>query len=339
MIITLPGHGCFRPLATFQYQSKNRGFCGRLKAYGLILMAFLALSAWCEAAENVSFRPFETTRLKATGGAGVASMLMEESSLLNPASVAFFNVSSVYFQKSGGEFKTESGVPHSQVGQAALGDKVNSLAIIASDGNQRLSGSLSLIQQKEDQARRRQAGMATASSVGDKTSLGFSTTWQKDEIPGRPTTERWLFSMGLLHAVSETFTAGIVVFEPWKKKITQNSANFLVGLQYVYQDSLSVLIDVGSNFYKNLNDHLIAKGALQLKFLKDLFFRVGVFEDHGRQERGNGIGIGWVGPKLIFELAIKNTKLKNPELLYPSSEDKHGTLALHESSFSMAYHF
>jgi hypothetical protein len=303
----------------------------------LVLLATLIIND-ARAAENVSFRPFETTRLKATGGTGVASILMDEASLLNPASVAFFNVSSLYLQKSGGEFKTESDVPHSQVGQASLGDKVNSMAVIASDGNQRISGSVSFVQQKEEQARRRQIGMATASSVGDHTSLGFAYLWQKDEIPGRPKTSRWRFNVGVLHAVSENLTAGLVVFEPWRKHRTLNMANFIVGLQYVYQSTISLMVDVGSNFYKNLNDFLLIKGAFQLKVLKDLFLRVGAFEDHGQRERGNGIGIGWAGPKLVFELAVKNTQLLPPANGTGATSGS-GKTTLHESSFSMAYHF
>ena len=305
------------------------------------------LNAWAQAPSNLSFRSFETTRLKATGGAGVASILMDEASLLNPASVAFFQVSSLYLQKSGGEFKTESGVPQSQVGTAALGDKLDSLAMIASDGNQRLSGSLSFVQQKEGNARRRQWGFASASSIGSKTSLGFSTILQNDELPGSQKNKQWRFHIGILHALNESFSLGLVALEPWKKMAYLQEANLFLGAQYVYQNSISLILDVGSNFYQNLNDYLVTRGAVQLKILRDLFLRVGAFDDRGKQERGNGIGIGWAGPKLVFELAIKNTKIKRSaptaHIVALQADEAHlgatSSPTLHESSFSMAYHF
>ena len=303
--------------------------------------------------QELSFRSFETTRLKSTGGSGVASILMDEASLLNPASVAFFQASSIYLQKSGGEFKTESGAPQSQVGQAALGDKLNSLALIASDGNKRLSGSLSYIQQKEGDAQRRQYGLASASAIGPKTALGFSTTYQKDELPHRAMEKRWRFHLGILHALSENFSVGLIALDPWKKNAYLTQANLILGMQYVYENSISFMLDVGSNFYQNLNDYLVTRGAIQLKVLKDLFLRVGAFDDRGKQERGNGIGIGWAGPKLVFELGIKNTKIKRrgpiagqaamaSDAVLAHAENGEvvsSSPTLHESSFSLAYHF
>ena len=304
--------------------------------------------------QTLSFRSFETTRLKSTGGSGIASILMDEASLLNPASVAFFQASSIYLQKGGGEFKTESGIPQSQVGQAALGDKLNSLALIASDGNNKLSGSVSFIQQREGDAKRRQWGLASASAIGSKTALGFTSILQKDELPHKARIKRWHFNIGILHALDENLSIGLVALDPWKRNDPLPQANLILGMQYVYQRSIAIMFDVGSNFYQNLNDYLVARGAIQLKVLKDLFLRVGAFDDRGKQERGSGIGIGWAGPKLVFELAIKNTKIYRSNPAMSQAATASDTIlvnqananaaapsapTLHESSFSMAYHF
>ncbi|MBP5297115.1 MAG: hypothetical protein J6Y94_07280 [Bacteriovoracaceae bacterium] len=313
-------------------------------AYSILILSFASILEAAEVPRETSFRSFETTRLKSTAGSGIASILMDEASILNPAAVAFFQVSSIYMQKSGGEFKTESSGPQSQVGQASLGDKLNSLAFIASDGNQRLSGSLSFIQQKEGLAKRRQIGLASASSIGSKTALGFTTTIQKDELPHQAPAKRWRFNLGILHALSENLSLGLVALDPWKKNLYLTQANLFLGIQYVYDNTISLIFDIGSNFYQSLNENLVTRGAIQLKVLKDLFLRVGAFEDRGRQEKGNGIGIGWAGPKLVFELAIKNTKVKSstegsvsdPALALPRTDT---APTLHESSFSMAYHF
>ena len=51
---------------------------------------------------------FQTTRLKSTGGAGVASILMDEATFLNPAPLAFFNLTAVLLQRTNGETSFES---------------------------------------------------------------------------------------------------------------------------------------------------------------------------------------------------------------------------------------
>jgi len=65
----------------------------------LSLIIFLLISLNLSA--NTNFSTVQTTRLKSTGGAGVGSILMEEATFLNPAPIAFYNLSSVYLQKTG----------------------------------------------------------------------------------------------------------------------------------------------------------------------------------------------------------------------------------------------
>ncbi|MBF0367814.1 MAG: hypothetical protein HQK50_19760, partial [Oligoflexia bacterium] len=50
---------------------------------------------------------FETTYLQSTAGTGVGSLLMDESAILNPASISFFNLSSFYLQRTTTDFKDD----------------------------------------------------------------------------------------------------------------------------------------------------------------------------------------------------------------------------------------
>ena len=63
------------------------------KIYILALMLLMGQSSWAQ------IREFQTTRLNSTGGAGVASMLSTEAGILNPAASAFFDGSSLSYQR------------------------------------------------------------------------------------------------------------------------------------------------------------------------------------------------------------------------------------------------
>ena len=74
-----------------------------------IYLAF-ALCIICKNSWSLPYN-FETTRLKSTAGAGVASLLIDESTILNPAPMAFFNLASFYIQRSDQKTSTtENGI-------------------------------------------------------------------------------------------------------------------------------------------------------------------------------------------------------------------------------------
>ena len=52
--------------------------------------------------------PFETARLSQTAGAGVASLLINESTILNPAAIVFFKDSTLYYQRTTDELDEKS---------------------------------------------------------------------------------------------------------------------------------------------------------------------------------------------------------------------------------------
>ncbi len=71
--------------------------------FSLILTHLLSLTI-CHA----KIRDFETTRLQSTSGAGVATILVNEASVLNPATIVFVPVSSFYYQNGNSKFEVPS---------------------------------------------------------------------------------------------------------------------------------------------------------------------------------------------------------------------------------------
>ncbi len=138
--------------------------------------------------------------------------------------------------------------------------------------------------------------------------------------------------IGITHSVDETFSLGIVAYDPFKSKGDETKA--LIGIQYILMSYITTSIDFGGNYYSdNMSNSLIFKGALQVKILDDFFLRFGGFNDKSRAEKGNGFGLAWVQPRLSFEFAIKNTtKAKDLALAIPETKFK-------ETSFAASIRF
>ena len=103
---------------------------------------------------------FETTRLKSTAGTGVASLLIDESTILNPAPMAFFNIASFYIQRSDQKTSTtENGIKR-------LVNDSSHLGFIASDSKGRFKGSASYQKYQEQQLDKKRWAIAIASPFG-----------------------------------------------------------------------------------------------------------------------------------------------------------------------------
>ncbi|MCK5072095.1 MAG: hypothetical protein KAQ98_01625 [Bacteriovoracaceae bacterium] len=285
---------------------------------------FLSSITWAR------IRDFETTRLKSTAGTGVGSILMEESSILNPAPIAFFNVASIYFQKADGEIKSvESDNPHTPPASS------DQMAVILSESNQRLSGSISYQQQKDDFSERQRIGISASSKIKDRSAFGITTRLTTDRISTDKVDYKKVkynqIIAGVTHVISPHFSIGLTFIDPLKTKKEDTRA--VVGTQYVYREMISLMMDVGADYTQNLSQTTSYHGALQIKVYGDFFVRAGIFNDKSIMEKGNGVGIGWVAPKLLLEFALKNTTIIENEKLAQNNQN------LTETSFSISYRF
>jgi hypothetical protein len=275
------------------------------------------------------FEEFQTTRLKSTAGAGVASVLMDESTILNPAPIAMFNVSSIYFQRAGADLdiNASSGFGTTQ--------EETSTAIIVSDSKGGVSGSLSYLSQTQGINERKRFGVSVASMIGERSSFGVSYRFNKEETNldglGMTKTSTRQGTFGVLHALSPSFTLGLVAIDPLKA--VPGETKGIVGGQYVFNDFISIMLDLGADYNNNLADSVLYRAAMQFKIYNDFFLRFGAHDDKAIKEKGTGVGIGWVQPRLSIDFALRNSE-RNEDTLAATKEQK-----LQESSFSVSYRF
>ena len=289
-----------------------------IKIYLLITSCVICTNSWG------SPYHFETTRLKSTAGAGVASLLIDESTILNPAPMAFFNLASFYIQRSDQKTSTrENGIKK-------LMDDSNHIGFIASDSKGRFKGSASYHKYKEKDSQSKRWAIAIASPFGESSAIGFSYSTTKKRKTGTKS-EYSHFVLGLSHILDESFSFGFTVQDPFKKGAEYYST--LLGIQYSYKRLITLMADVGGNYNLDFEGESIYKAAAQIKVFEDFFLRLGTNLDNSKNTKTNAVGIGWVQPKLSIDFAIKNTEptASTPENTQP--------IDIKENSFSLSYRF
>lgn len=283
-----------------------------MKYFTLILLSFSTFAGQLN---------FETTRLKSTAGAGVGSILMNEATILNPAPLALFTVSSIYLEK----YSQKSDI---------FDSKSDNYAVIASDTSKNLKGSIAYIKSNEAGLKNSQMNIALASTMGQRSSAGISYKSVKKQYFNKGELVSQNYKMlipGVFHAVNDGFTFGIVAVDPTRK--TPNETKAIIGLQYQFLNYITLMADFGSDWKRDFNESSLYKVATQFKILSDFYLRFGVFDDKSIKQKGTGFGLGWVQPKLVIDFAIKNTKL-NEDIAFSQSYQN-----IKESSFSLSYRF
>ena len=257
---------------------------------------------------------FQTTRLKSTAGAGVASLTVDEAGILNPAPLAFFNVMSLYVQRTKGGFSDDDG--------SGAVQPIEGKAVIISDTKGSLKGSASYIEQTQGHERQKQYSASIATSMGPRSSWGLTYRKTMDRDSEKQYEQ---FIAGISHVISPEFSIGIVLSDP-KGKIEEQRRG-IVGLQYIYQDFISLMVDGGSDYESELSENFFHREALQIKLLGDVYTRFGIFDDRGLQKKGTGTGLSWIQPKLMLDFAISNTRYEKE------------AYRERETSFSLSYRF
>jgi hypothetical protein len=244
---------------------------------------------------------FETTHIKSMGGTGVAGVMAEESAFYNPAPLAFFTNSTVYAQQD-----------KSSLGKAT--------GFVICDGNPELSGSVSYVKQEEQDFRRSRWGVSLSTPTSKTSAAGISIRKTTDDILSlHSSTNYYQVVGGVVHVINDQFSLGVVAYDPLKSRAHETKA--LIGMQYLLADYVAATVDFGGNYTSdNFSKNLIYKGALQITVLNDVFLRVGTFTDKEKSEKGTGMGLAWVQPRLSFAFGVKNfttntnTKIKETSM-------------------------
>jgi len=239
----------------------------------------------------------DTTRQKSTAGAGVASFLIDESTILNPAPLAFFNISSVFYSNNtlSGDSITDSG----------------DWSIIASDTTQGLKGSISYFNSHTGTLKEKQWGFAIAKPMGKSSAIGLSYLMNKTTNLGIESKYNFA-TVGIIHSLNQNFSLGIVFNDPVHNS---NFTKVISGLQYIFKDSIVIMIDFGTNFRKDMNKTFLYRSAIQVKLLSSFYLRYGISKDDFLLNKTSGFGISWIGPKTNIDFGIRNvtdrSSLKN----------------------------
>lgn len=272
---------------------------------------------------KLSAAEVSTTRLKSTAGTGVATLLMDEATLLNPAAISFFQVSSIYLQKSGTDVTPADDSP-----LAASSEE--QLLFIASDAKGELDGSISYARYKNKNGKSSRLAASMSAPVGKKSALGFSysTTDTKD---GPLAGKIKQISAGVTHALSPEFTIGMIV--PDILGADPLARRAIIGAQYVYKDFVALMFDAGADWKREAKESSLVRAAIQLKVFEDFYMRFGAQEDRGLRKKGTGAGLGWVQPKLVIDVAIASIKYSELSELHQTDE------TAKETSFALSYRF
>lgn len=267
---------------------------------------------------------FETTHLKSMAGTGVAGILMEESAFLNPAGLAFYNTGSVFAQRDMLEIKDTKGT---------VLQKPKNTGFVVADGNSNLSGSLSYVTQEEGIYKRSRWGLSSSAPLSKESAFGVSIRRSKDENTLTKNEQTYYQSVfGVIHALSDKTSLGILAYDAFNSK--GNERNAYVGIQHLLLDYITFAADLGGDYNADeISESLIYRGALQIRILNDFYMRFGTFNNKGREERGNGMGLSWIQPRLALEFALKNTK-QSANIAKNTTDMK-----TKETSFSVALRF
>ena len=278
---------------------------------------------------NSRIHEYETTRQKSTAGAGIGSILLNESATLNPAPIAFFNNSSFYLQRESTEYAPL------EEGQTSLprhyDKEYNSLGVIIADSTNNLHGSLSYQRQQEGEGLRKRMTFSLASPMKKDYAFGLSYRRTTDELTFQkePSTYNQ-FVLGCTHIINKNFTVGAILIDPLRSR--PEDVRAMVGAQFIVQDIISFMLDFGGNYRENLVSTGAIRGAVQLNFFKHFFLRAGVFRDYALNEEGNGFGLAWLGPRFVVEASMKKTR--DIELPVNSTP-----LEMTETSLAVSYFF
>jgi hypothetical protein len=258
-----------------------------------------------------------TTWLKSTGGAGVASVLMDEATILNPAPLAFYQMSSIYFQKSQANYISEDAARNNT-------DQGDTLAII-SDSKGKVGGSVSYQKSQHLEDSYQRIGVALATTVKDSTSVGISYSDTSEKEPLK--TEKYKqINAGVTHVLNASTTLGVLFTDLQRNRDADSKA--LVGIQYVFNNFISLMVDFGGDYQKQLSEYYVYKTAVQFRIMDDFYLRLGRSEDFTISKRITGVGAGWISPKMVINASYSDVKD-----MMPGKDD------VKETGFSVALKF
>lgn len=264
---------------------------------------------------------FETTRLKSAAGAGVATLLINESSVLNPASIVFFNKSTLYYQKDSISLEDKSSNRTKNL------DDTLTEALIITDTSSPLKGGFSYIYQNNFSGKKTTYSTSMSKAISKDTALGVILKYI-DEDSDIVDKQYWQSVIGLTHIKSEDLSFGLVINDPAQKQ--KEYFKYTLGLQYRLNGFMQLAVDIGSGDMANHEKESFTKWNFQLQTFSNIFIRYGQLYDKYANHSGIGYGLSWVGPRLALDIAYKNVEIidLNTDMFYEDESFSETSLAL-----------
>ena len=270
-------------------------------------------------------RDLDTTRLLSTAGAGVGAVLVNETAVLNPASIAFYSTSSLYYQRNSSSLDEMSQRRVSNNAQFKDGD---SEALIIADTSSRLKGTFSYQRQYEDANRRLRYTSSLANNFSEKQSFGLLYRYTIDSTPEDNSDIFHQFTLGYSYIHSPKLSFGAIIVDPLSTR--KDDVRFIAGFHYELLLNIFLLVDFGTNYAYDAQENTLTRTALQLSIFKSLYARVGQSHDKATNLKSNSWGVSWVGPKLSLDYAYKTSQniSKSADYLYQDEQLIEQSLAL-----------
>lgn len=290
----------------------------------LVLISYsFALQANTRIPENL------TSRLQSTSGAGVASLLIDEATVLNPAPLAFYSQSFLYYHYN----KTNITLPDESTDLDPK--KSKGMSVIASDGGQKIKGSFNYTWLNHDRAERKRFAFASAFQVAKTSSVGvtyrYTVDRQYDGEEVQPKEKNHQMVFGVYHMIASYLSLGITITDPFKS--VKDDSVAVAGAQLSYRDMIVLMTDAGANYSNDLSQSFLYRAGLQLKVFSDFLLRFGMHKDNGLHERGSAYGIAWISPKLALNFSVRHIDVEEWAKRQQRAEK------IKEASLSMSIHF
>jgi len=275
-----------------------------------LVLLFLTLDAVAQ------IRPFQTTRLHSTSGTGVASMLVTESAVLNPAPLAFFADTFISYQNTKTDIRSESEDREADDREFPGGNRSEGYFLF--DNASSLKGGFSYQTQRENGFNRKRGTATMAAPIGQNMSYGILYRYTQDSRPEWYGTSRHKvshpFTMGLTWIPMTKLTFGVVWDDP--TRAIKGESRAIAGVQYNLTGDLIAMADAGGDPTVDFYDKRLWRAALQYNLFSDIFLRAGKFQDRALNLEGESWGFSWTGPKLGIDFAMKNSSQIRSETGY-----------------------
>lgn len=268
---------------------------------------------------NARLRDQETTRLISSSGAGIGSILLNESAFLNPASIYFFQTSTFYYQKGSSRLDNSSSQRTDDF------KKGENQILLLTDTSSALKGAFSYQTQSENGDDRKRFSSSASSNLGPNASFGILYRYTEDDQDQHKVYHQGIF--GISYIYDKKLTLGAILVDPFLAN--KEDTRLAGGIQYALAQNFLLIADVGVNYNDDPEENRFWKAAFQAQFLKDFFLRYGQFDDGTTDLRGHSWGLSWIGPRLALEYAYRRSEaVKDGSTFYEGEELEEHSLAL-----------